>query len=422
MAYFEPLFNDVKIITSDTGRYRVQLEIPGCSTLSENDIDRILKISSWEHNPNKSVDGYEGGRSAVLTRENSIEKGGIRLGALQLSGIGYKEIEIKGDIGMTDDDSEFFPPNNTNFMDFFSGTTKMSTSYAEGNKFVVTRPDYRPMGTYTFPELKTTLDNTIAISGLDMENMVVPHVEAYGRYLDDILVNDDGPFGFLVLPIPGVEDQRFALDFENNYSEIILGAGKVKSITPVDAVEVYYNMIMPSIAKLVIGLRELHGKGYAHLQPHFSNFYIADDQLYLMDWSTLKRFGENEDENVLNRSIDLIRPSSDYNNIFSAFFSSDIKEFETFKLSMDLHIKELVLEIYSDKLSGEINMHSLYGKVRRALGRAPSDIETIVYWLKDSGFGGENSSKPKKIGRNEPCPCDSGLKYKKCCGRKMLAK
>lgn len=62
------------------------------------------------------------------------------------------------------------------------------------------------MGTYTFPELKTTLENTITISGLKMENMVVPHVEAYGRYLDDALMNDDGPFRFLVLPIPGVEN------------------------------------------------------------------------------------------------------------------------------------------------------------------------------------------------------------------------
>ena len=32
-----------------------------------------------------------------------------------------------------------------------------------------------------------------------------------------------------------------------------------------------------------------------------------------------------------------------------------------------------------------------------------------------------NTPKPakveKKIGRNEPCPCGSGKKYKKCCGR-----
>ncbi|MBP7091027.1 MAG: SEC-C domain-containing protein [Syntrophorhabdaceae bacterium] len=25
--------------------------------------------------------------------------------------------------------------------------------------------------------------------------------------------------------------------------------------------------------------------------------------------------------------------------------------------------------------------------------------------------------KDKKIGRNDPCPCGSGKKYKKCCGR-----
>ena len=25
--------------------------------------------------------------------------------------------------------------------------------------------------------------------------------------------------------------------------------------------------------------------------------------------------------------------------------------------------------------------------------------------------------KVKKIGRNEPCPCGSGKKYKNCCGR-----
>jgi len=36
--------------------------------------------------------------------------------------------------------------------------------------------------------------------------------------------------------------------------------------------------------------------------------------------------------------------------------------------------------------------------------------------------GGEASGpkgpviKAKKVGRNEPCPCGSGKKYKKCCG------
>ncbi len=39
--------------------------------------------------------------------------------------------------------------------------------------------------------------------------------------------------------------------------------------------------------------------------------------------------------------------------------------------------------------------------------------------------GEEETQKPqtyrrqgKKVGRNDPCPCGSGKKYKKCCGRK----
>jgi SWIM/SEC-C metal-binding protein len=43
----------------------------------------------------------------------------------------------------------------------------------------------------------------------------------------------------------------------------------------------------------------------------------------------------------------------------------------------------------------------------------PEDITALERLL--------NPSKPKtaekKIGRNEPCPCGSGKKYKKCCGR-----
>ena len=37
---------------------------------------------------------------------------------------------------------------------------------------------------------------------------------------------------------------------------------------------------------------------------------------------------------------------------------------------------------------------------------------------------GDSAEKPetvrregKKIGRNDPCPCGSGKKYKKCCGK-----
>jgi SWIM/SEC-C metal-binding protein len=43
----------------------------------------------------------------------------------------------------------------------------------------------------------------------------------------------------------------------------------------------------------------------------------------------------------------------------------------------------------------------------------PEDItalETLLNWPKPQ-------IAEKKVGRNEPCPCGSGKKYKKCCGK-----
>lgn len=36
-------------------------------------------------------------------------------------------------------------------------------------------------------------------------------------------------------------------------------------------------------------------------------------------------------------------------------------------------------------------------------------------------FRSDHMVTREKIGRNEPCPCGSGKKYKKCCGRKKAA-
>jgi Predicted metal-binding protein related to the C-terminal domain of SecA len=39
-----------------------------------------------------------------------------------------------------------------------------------------------------------------------------------------------------------------------------------------------------------------------------------------------------------------------------------------------------------------------------------TDLERLLSPLKPTTAG-------KKVGRNEPCPCGSGKKYKKCCGK-----
>ena len=51
-----------------------------------------------------------------------------------------------------------------------------------------------------------------------------------------------------------------------------------------------------------------------------------------------------------------------------------------------------------------ILMSELSEKVKMDMLRQLSQIE------------GKNTTQ-KKVGRNDPCPCGSGKKYKKCCGK-----
>ena len=39
-----------------------------------------------------------------------------------------------------------------------------------------------------------------------------------------------------------------------------------------------------------------------------------------------------------------------------------------------------------------------------------TDLEILLNWPKPK-------KSEKKVGRNDPCPCGSGKKYKKCCGK-----
>jgi SWIM/SEC-C metal-binding protein len=57
----------------------------------------------------------------------------------------------------------------------------------------------------------------------------------------------------------------------------------------------------------------------------------------------------------------------------------------------------------------------------------PEDISDVEYLLNKASFGGKEPRRMKRpnyatvknegpaVGRNDPCPCGSGLKYKKCC-------
>jgi len=68
---------------------------------------------------------------------------------------------------------------------------------------------------------------------------------------------------------------------------------------------------------------------------------------------------------------------------------------------------------------------------RRLFGQVLQDIDNRIVEIllnvefqttqeskeKQTGFSGSVGQSNKKIGRNDPCPCGSGKKYKKCCGK-----
>jgi len=61
-------------------------------------------------------------------------------------------------------------------------------------------------------------------------------------------------------------------------------------------------------------------------------------------------------------------------------------------------------------------------KLAENFGEADSITPEVVSEItKIFGIRAPEKAKPKmidvKVGRNEPCPCESGIKYKKCCGK-----
>ena len=52
-------------------------------------------------------------------------------------------------------------------------------------------------------------------------------------------------------------------------------------------------------------------------------------------------------------------------------------------------------------------------------GQRKARLGTVNNPAEAKGFyeAGEFVAAEEKVGRNEPCPCGSGKKYKKCCGK-----
>ncbi len=78
--------------------------------------------------------------------------------------------------------------------------------------------------------------------------------------------------------------------------------------------------------------------------------------------------------------------------------------------------EEVVKFIYKVRLKKEESQRVPQGR-REAPAPMVSSQTKKSPFVKRKGLGEEEGKKKRKIGRNDPCPCGSGLKYKHCCGK-----
>jgi len=75
-------------------------------------------------------------------------------------------------------------------------------------------------------------------------------------------------------------------------------------------------------------------------------------------------------------------------------------------------MKKMILNIYKKMIEDGVNV---------------KDEKAVEKWMQENAHLFQGGDVPKvetykrekpKVGRNDPCPCGSGKKYKKCCGSK----
>lgn len=148
----------------------------------------------------------------------------------------------------------------------------------------------------------------------------------------------------------------------------------------------------------------LTSKLFEEYQENKFNFY--GDKLYT---ALIKKYSV-EEEKARELVWEFI-----YDTQNSLIFS---KTFETLSSQINFHSLDEANELM--KLVNEVN-----NNLRLWILKGNTPIEVREKFEKKSNYGFTNRrtqsaikpiKKDKKIGRNKPCPCGSGKKYKKCCG------
>ena len=74
------------------------------------------------------------------------------------------------------------------------------------------------------------------------------------------------------------------------------------------------------------------------------------------------------------------------------------------------------VETSTGEQSFEAMADAVYRVVPAAVAQSAHMGRTIATVLAERNTGTSEPATHVKVGRNDPCPCGSGKKYKKCCG------
>jgi len=83
--------------------------------------------------------------------------------------------------------------------------------------------------------------------------------------------------------------------------------------------------------------------------------------------------------------------------------------------------KKEAFDIFGDmtaRISGEVikRLFKIQVQKKESLQKEPAREQRLSYNRGDAAAATQSVRRGKKTGRNDPCPCGSGKKYKKCCG------
>ncbi len=349
-----PMFDFTEKCITHRGRYDVQLEIPYGSSVTDNDIGRILQISSWEDDDmQKMADAYEGARGVKIRKDKPSYTEGIELPALYIAGVGHIKINRSGkNLSVFSYGKKMLPPETSNFFDSvdFQGLEGGTSEVVDG-RVVFKRPDYAPLGSYLESKAKEKIVKTREAGNMMLETVAVPKVEAYGRYID--LEKDGEHLSFIVFTVPSLGlrfGQKIMSTFSSSYQD-------------------FTNYMNKFAGFLGEGVREVHDHSKCHRQLHFDNMYYNSRwpgrcKLYVMDWVTSQMLGGFED---MNRALDIKIPWQNFKTIQKHIFSGGKgKRGRSQDLEMTFWTNSMLFtgEMLSSYYNRDIDIMQMYNDLR----------------------------------------------------------